>query len=36
VAYDPTTDKEIIERRRSRVEVLRDSLAKDSSQIRLL
>jgi amidophosphoribosyltransferase len=36
VAYDPTTDKEIIERRRSRVEVLRDSLAKDNSQIRLL
>ncbi len=36
VPYDPATDKEIIERRRSRVESLRDSLAKDSTQIRLL
>jgi amidophosphoribosyltransferase len=36
VAYDPTTDKEIIERRRSRVESLRDSLAANGSQIRLL
>lgn len=36
VPYDPSTDKEIIERRRSRVESLRDSLAKDSTQIRLL
>ena len=36
VAYDPATDKEIIERRRSRVESLRDSLAKDGKQIRLL
>jgi amidophosphoribosyltransferase len=36
VAYDPATDKEIIERRRSRVESLRDTLAKDGSQIRLL
>ena len=36
VPYDPTTDKEIIERRRSRVESLRDSLAKDGTQIRLL
>jgi len=36
VAYDPATDKEIIERRRSRVESLRDSLARDGQQIRLL
>ncbi|MGC3960481.1 MAG: amidophosphoribosyltransferase [Verrucomicrobiota bacterium] len=36
VPYDPSTDKEIIERRRSRVESLRDSLAKDGTQIRLL
>lgn len=36
VPYDPATDKEIIERRRSRVESLRDSLAKDAAQIRLL
>ena len=36
VAYDPATDKEIIERRRSRVETLRDSLAGNGAQIRLL
>jgi amidophosphoribosyltransferase len=36
VAYDPSTDKEIIERRRSRVESLRDSLAGNGAQIRLL
>ena len=36
VAYDPATDKEIIERRRSRVESLRDSLAGNGAQIRLL
>jgi amidophosphoribosyltransferase len=36
VAYDPETDKEIIERRRSRVESLRDSLAGNGKQIRLL
>jgi len=36
VPYDPATDKEIIERRRSRVENLRDSLAKDGKQIHLL
>jgi len=36
VAYDPGTDKEIIERRRSRVESLRDSLAGNGAQIRLL
>ncbi len=36
VPYDPATDKEVIERRRSRVESLRDSLPKDGKQIRLL
>lgn len=36
VPYDPATDKEVIERRRSRVESLRDSLPKDGQQIRLL
>jgi amidophosphoribosyltransferase len=36
VPYDPSTDKEIIERRRSRVETLRDSLAGNGAQIRLL
>jgi amidophosphoribosyltransferase len=36
VDYDPATDKEIIERRRSRVESLRDSLAGNGAQIRLL
>lgn len=36
VPYDPATDKEIIERRRSRVETLRDSLAGNGAQIRLL
>ena len=36
VPYDPATDKEIIERRRNRVETLRDSLPKDGNQIRLL
>jgi amidophosphoribosyltransferase len=36
VPYDPSTDKEIIERRRSRVETLRDSFAKDGKQITLL
>jgi amidophosphoribosyltransferase len=36
VPYDPATDKEIIERRRSRVESLRDSLAGNGAQIRLL
>jgi len=36
VPYDPLTDKEIIERRRSRVETLRDSMVKDRAQIRLL
>jgi hypothetical protein len=36
VPYDPATDKEIIERRRSRVENLRDSLPKEGQQIRLL
>jgi amidophosphoribosyltransferase len=36
VSYDPATDKEIIERRRSRVESLRDSLAGNGDQIRLL
>ena len=36
VAYDPATDKEIIERRRSRVESLRDSLTGNGAQIRLL
>jgi amidophosphoribosyltransferase len=36
VPYDPATDKEIIERRRSRVENLGDSLSRDGRQIRLL
>lgn len=36
VPYDSQTDKEIIERRRHRVESLRDSLARDDLQIRLL
>lgn len=36
VPYDPATDKEIIERRRSRVESLRDSLSGNGAQIRLL
>jgi len=36
VPYDPETDKEIIERRRSRVERLRDSIAGNGKQIRLL
>jgi amidophosphoribosyltransferase len=36
VPYDPAQDKEIIERRRARVESLHDSLARDSAQIRLL
>jgi len=36
VEYDPATDKEIIERRRSRVETLRDSLSGNGAQIRLL
>ena len=36
VPYDPATDKDIIERRRSRVESLRDSLAGNGKQIRLL
>jgi amidophosphoribosyltransferase len=36
VSYDPATDKEIIERRRSRVENLRETLGRDGKQIRLL
>jgi amidophosphoribosyltransferase len=36
VAYDPATDKEIIERRRSRVALLSDSLAGSGKQIKLL
>ncbi|HNQ72698.1 MAG TPA: amidophosphoribosyltransferase [Verrucomicrobiota bacterium] len=36
VPYDPQTDKEILERRRHRVESLRDSLTRDDLQIRLL
>ncbi|MBI5384731.1 MAG: amidophosphoribosyltransferase [Verrucomicrobia bacterium] len=36
VPYDPTVDKEIIERRRRRIESLGESLAKDQKQIKLL
>src|SRR5450631_378682 len=36
VAYDPATDKEIIERRKNRSEGLGDALAKDNEQIKLL
>ncbi|MBA4149281.1 MAG: amidophosphoribosyltransferase [Verrucomicrobia bacterium] len=36
VAYDPSVDKEIMERRRSRHEGLSESLAKDQAQIKLL
>ena len=36
VPYDPTVDKEIIERRRRRIESLGETLAKEEKQIRLL
>jgi len=36
VPYDPTLDKEIIERRRRRIESLGDTLAKDEQQFKLL
>jgi hypothetical protein len=36
VAYDPATDKEIIERRTGRVPGLGDLLASEKEQIRLL
>jgi amidophosphoribosyltransferase len=35
VAYDPTTDKEIMERRKNRTEGLADALAKEKKQIKL-
>jgi hypothetical protein len=36
VAYDPRLEKNIMERRRSRVESLGESIAKDERQPRLL
>jgi amidophosphoribosyltransferase len=36
VPYDPRVDKEIIERRRARVEGLGEALSKDEMQIKLL
>jgi amidophosphoribosyltransferase len=36
VPYDPTVDKEIIERRRRRIESLGESLSRDQKQIKLL
>ena len=36
VAYDPTVDKQVIERRNGRVTSLSESLAKERAQIRLL
>jgi amidophosphoribosyltransferase len=36
VAYDPKTDKEVMERRRSRVESLKDGVDKEKKQITLL
>jgi amidophosphoribosyltransferase len=36
VAYDPATDKEIIERRRGRTETFAEALEKEQAQIRLL
>lgn len=36
VAYDPSVDKQIMERRRSRIEGLGETIAKDQAQIKLL